>query len=554
MSVTALPSTAAAQSTARSAQGVVDQGDQVALGKALDALATRRWDDARQIIDAMARSPLRAYARAELYLAAGSPAVSAQDLALLVGEAPDLPQASRLAALARQRGALDASPTPTTNRLVWTDAITAREALAPRTSDATRAIFDRIKNDDAPGAEAAWIAAQPNLSPEQQAEWGQRVAWTHFVHNDDASARRVADTVTVAPWTARAQWVASLAAWRQRDCSAARDGFDRVSESAQSNELRAAALFWGARAHTSCGSNRAVTDRLTKAARFDETFYGILAAESLGKTPRADAKPQAVRNHANVVLARALVALGQDSRAAEVLRHQARIGDPSEHSALAELAGALNLPETQLFLAHNVPQGHSLSWRARYPAPVWQPASGWRVEPALILAHTLRESRFQRTAVSPAGAVGLMQVRPGTARDMSQSRAFGIDPTRLKTPEVNMALGQAYLEHLRDNPATGGLLPKVIAAYNAGLTPLTRWNTDIQSGDDPLLFIESIPYWETRGYVAEVLRNYWMYERQAGRPLNTARDLIVGRWPRFPSMGTVTAQGGGSSATVANAQ
>src|SRR3546814_11022457 len=82
------------------------------------------------------------------------------------------------------------------------------------------------------------------------------------------------------------------------------------------------------------------------------------------------------------------------------------------------MAGALSLPETQLYLAHNTPQGRKPAVRARYPQPKWEPKGGWRVDPALVFAHTLQESRFQRTVVSSAGATGLMQVRPGTARDI----------------------------------------------------------------------------------------------------------------------------------------
>src|SRR5204863_2701784 len=72
---------------------------------------------------------------------------------------------------------------------------------------------------------------------------------------------------------------------------------------------------------------------------------------------------------------------------------------------------------------------------------------------------------------------------------------------RSTKPSVNMEIGQSYLEQLRDQPFTGGLLPKVIASYNAGPTPVANWNTMIKDGGDPLLYIESIPYWETRGYV-----------------------------------------------------
>jgi hypothetical protein len=89
---------------------------------------------------------------------------------------------------------------------------------------------------------------------------------------------------------------------------------------------------------------------------------------------------------------------------------------------------------------------------------------------------------------------------------------------------------------LRDDSATQGLLPKVMAAYNAGLVPIGRWNTEIDNKGDPLLWIESIPYWETRGYVNIVMRNYWMYERQAGGVSESRAALAQGMWPTFPGL------------------
>jgi soluble lytic murein transglycosylase-like protein len=165
------------------------------------------------------------------------------------------------------------------------------------------------------------------------------------------------------------------------------------------------------------------------------------------------------------------------------------------------------------------------------------PANGWKVDPALLFAHALQESNFRTEATSPAGARGLMQVLPGTARQLAR-----VDPAmegrdrQLELPDVNLAFGQTYLTLLRDKPATQGLLPKVIAAYNAGPLPIDRWNTQIRDRGDPLLWMESIPYWETRGYVAAVMRNYWMYERQAGGPSESRLGLTQGLWPKFPGM------------------
>ena len=70
--------------------------------------------------------------------------------------------------------------------------------------------------------------------------------------------------------------------------------------------------------------------------------------------------------------------------------------------------------------------------------------------------------------------------------------------------------------------------------YNAGPGMLDEWNTRVKGGDDPLLFMESIPYWETRGYVAIVMRNYWMYERQADSDSPSRKALAAGQWPVFP--------------------
>jgi soluble lytic murein transglycosylase-like protein len=136
-----------------------------------------------------------------------------------------------------------------------------------------------------------------------------------------------------------------------------------------------------------------------------------------------------------------------------------------------------------------------------------------------------------------------MQVRPGTAQDMARARGATFAPSQLDRPSINLEYGQSYLEKLRDLPATGGLLPKVIAAYNAGPVPLARWNSEIRDNGDPLLFIESIPYWETRGYVAIILRNYWIYEMRANKASGSLKGLAQYMWPKFPDAnGTVTAR------------
>ncbi|WP_156491333.1 transglycosylase SLT domain-containing protein, partial [Erythrobacter sp. HI0074] len=106
----------------------------------------------------------------------------------------------------------------------------------------------------------------------------------------------------------------------------------------------------------------------------------------------------------------------------------------------------------------------------------------------------------------------------------------------LKDPAVNLAFGQRTLESLSTAGYTQGRLPKIMAAYNAGPSPVARWESEIRDAGDPLLYMESIPYWETRGYVAVVMRNYWMYLRQADAPAPSRIDLAENDWPQFPKV------------------
>ena len=214
----------------------------------------------------------------------------------------------------------------------------------------------------------------------------------------------------------------------------------------------------------------------------------------------------------------------------------ARIGSPADQPELIAAARALDLGGAQFWLAHNGQPGTRVAAADRYPAPRWTPDNGWRIDPALAYAHVIQESNFRTEAVSPADAVGLMQVRPGTAGDTARARGQSVSVAALKRPETNLDHGQAFIELIRRSSATRGQLPKVIAAYNAGPVPVDRWN--YYDSGDPLLWMESIPYWETRYYVPAVMRNMWVYQGLAGAPQPTLRALAEHRWPTFPTTTT----------------
>ena len=116
------------------------------------------------------------------------------------------------------------------------------------------------------------------------------------------------------------------------------------------------------------------------------------------------------------------------------------------------------------------------------------------------------------------------------------SRNRGVPYTRgaLTDPTYNLEYGQSFIEMMRGDPGTAGQLPRVIASYNAGPLPVAKWAA-INDKGDPLLWIESIPYWETRYYVPAVLRNMWVYQGLNGEKQSTLHSIAEHRSPPFPT-------------------
>jgi len=512
-------------------------------------LRAGNWASAAGRLDGMPRGELHDLARAMLYTLPGSPRVEAGPLLDLLPRARELPQARDLARLATLRGASELPDLPTARELVTLPG-------QPRRTRGPRIVGDPVANqleplinpllvNDRPReAESLFAARAEDLTVEARTQYQQRIAWVYYLNGFDGDALRMAEQGArgETEWAALSDWVAGLAAWRMGNYARAAHHFDAVAASSRDVELVAAGHYWASRADVAAGRPELAQGRLQAAARLGETFYGLLAQSALAvRQPPATREPfteddwRAIGRESNVRAAVALTEIGEDSLAGDLLRWQARIGDPRNHLALLRLAARLNLTGAQMWLARNAPRGVRTSVADRYPEPSWRPARGWRVDPALVFAHALQESGFRPDAVSPAGARGLMQVRPGSANDMARRQGQLFNVGQLSDPVVNLDYGQAYLEFLRDQDCTNGLLPKVIASYNAGPLPVSQWNTRFDQSD-PLLFIESIPYWETRGYVPIVLRNYWIYEGREADSSPSRRALVQGMWPRFPGM------------------
>ncbi|WP_454596927.1 lytic transglycosylase domain-containing protein [Qipengyuania sp. SM2507] len=523
--------------------------DRLYYASLFEAIDARNWDRAEILLGERGDGPLHGAALAEYFLHPESPRIPVERLSAWLARYPDLPQAEQIARLAATRGLVETPALPRSRELRSQPGLT-RRTLPRSISDGTMpgsvssAILDRITNDDPDGARLLLDGIDASLSPQARAEWRQRVAWSYYIENRDAEALAQARTVAEGsgPWIAEGDWVVGLAAWRLGDCATAGQGFGSAATGSTDPELTSAAHYWASRALIRCREPEQASEQLRGAARFTETLYGMLAREQLGQVlPGDHTRPdltaadwRQLNDDQAARLAVMLAEIGRRDQASDALVHQARIGDPSEFAPLTRLARALGLPAAQSFMAYNAPAGTAAPPPLRWPVTYQTPRGGWQVDPALAFAHALQESNFRERVVSPANAIGLMQIRPIAAREYASSINLNAATADLKEPATNLAFGQRALEALSQSGATQGYLPKVMAAYNAGLTPVTRWNSEVRDQGDPLTWMESVPYWETRSYVAIVMRNYWMYLRQADAEAPSRTALAQNQWPIFP--------------------
>ncbi|HEX8061938.1 MAG TPA: lytic transglycosylase domain-containing protein, partial [Allosphingosinicella sp.] len=476
----ALPTTAAfAEDAARSSETVsarLSPEQRQGYREVFAAIRASDWPAASARLAALPEGPLHNVARAELFTAKGSPKVELPELLSLLQRAPEMPKADQIARLAATRGATELPALPAAERLIWVGSQPRRSRAEATKGDPAAAELEPlvqplIKDNRPFEAEAVFSERQDRLGPDARTEYQQRIAWSYYIVGNDRDARRLAALARAGSgeWAIQGAWSEGLAAWREGDCKGASDAFGHVAERSSDTELTAAAYYWSARAEMMCARPERVQNHLRSAARQKETFYGLIAATALGISgPGAtglhnyrDSEWRGIAGKPNVRAALALAEIGEADLADQFLRHQARIGGSGDHNALLHLAADLNLTSAQYWLAHNAPRGASVNLAARYPRPDWQPTRGWRVDPSLAFAHALQESNFRTSVVSPAGAVGLMQVRPGTAGDIARARGEPFDRQLLTSPAANFEFGQSYIESLRDNGATGGLLPKV---------------------------------------------------------------------------------------------
>lgn len=351
-------------------------------------------------------------------------------------------------------------------------------------------------------------------------------------------------------------WIAGLAEYRLGQYADAMLSFERLAANpSEDDATRAAGGVWAAKAAVAAGMPDRAEPLLKIAAKAHPGgFYGMIAArkleladDPLGRVidaavkgappPAAFAPAQPGENALDKLVrtdphARRAVALMQLQRpndaSAEVRAGMSEARDDASRGLWMNLMFELG-PEHQSgeIALHPVVAMSPSGGQAAYPTPALAPAGGFTIDKALVYAVVWQESRFNSLAVSPVGAVGMMQLMPTSAASVAGDPTLKSDPMTLFDVGKNLALGQQYISWIEEN-AGGFDLLRTIAAYNGGPTTLARTEALVGPGADSLLVIESVPFAETRAYVKKVTAAYWTYRRQFGAATRTLDAAAAG--------------------------
>ncbi|MBD2773606.1 transglycosylase SLT domain-containing protein [Iningainema tapete] len=191
-------------------------------------------------------------------------------------------------------------------------------------------------------------------------------------------------------------------------------------------------------------------------------------------------------------------------------------------------------PEEQA--QYNALSKQLIYWQARYPFPYLEEIKKWsgerQLNPLLVTALIRQESRFESKVKSIAGATGLMQVMPDTAKWIAPQIKLDPKKINLENPNDNIKLGTWYLDHTHEQYGNNSLL--AIASYNAGPGNVSKWLQTLPK-DDPDEFVEAIPFDETKNYVRQVFGNYWNYLRLYNPEISQLVSQYSAAHPQLPA-------------------
>lgn len=323
---------------------------------------------------------------------------------------------------------------------------------------------------------------------------------------------------------AQAEWLLGWLALRfLHQPAQAYPHFEKMYGNVRAAVSKSRAAYWAARAAEAMPDTVLSQQWHQRSAGFASTYYGQLSRRALKLPATGDlfrdtavtqTQQQAFDQKELVRVARLLHRLDMSQFIDPFLaRLLADAAEPAEFVMIARLAKAVDRPYYVVQANKDIQQKHGVAMPdAGYP--VISPLPSQQPERALVHAIIYRESMFNPQAASSAGALGLMQLMPGTAREVSKKLGLGYSREKLtRDRRYNITLGSRYLQNMLDR--YNGFYPMAIAAYNAGPRRVDEWI--VQFGDprtgkiDLIDWIELIPIYETRNYIQRVMETYYMY-------------------------------------------
>ena len=395
--------------------------------------------------------------------------------------------------------------------------------LNGRSSDAAALLANRPRLSALPTDPEKWVSLQLAAARTADAATAARIAGAiddAFPANADISRMsfKLRDDYTSLMWLAGTRVVWSLGAPRS-----AAPLFYRYGMAAKTPQTRAKGLYWAGRALAQGGDSAAAQAYFAQAARYADQFYGQLALERLGKPIPDFAKSPSVTPSAaerSAFLARPIAAavreVARESDWPTAVRFFKEIAEqaqtPAEHQIVAELARELGRRDLGVIVGQAAgADGIQDFQHVAFPLIPTPEGTDW----TMVHAISRQESQFAQNAVSHAGARGLMQLMPGTAREQAGRVGLAFDAGALMSePGYNLKIGDSFFGRMMSY--YGGSYPLAVAAYNAGPGNVNKWlraNGDPRTGSiDWIDWLERIPIPETRNYVQRVLENAVVYE------------------------------------------
>ena len=333
-------------------------------------------------------------------------------------------------------------------------------------------------------------------------------------------------------------WLGGTAAWSGLNrASDAMFMFDRYARGGRSLQVLTKGLYWAGKAAQSARRNTESVAYFQRAAAYPELFYAQLSLEQLG---RAVPAPGPLPTFAVSAAQRAEFPTRRLVQATSILGAQGRreeqtlfvralaesLNNDSERALATQFGQQIGRDDLGVWVARMARvKGSSFYVETAYPR-LQANVGGARM---WSLAHgiTRQESSFDRSAISHAGARGMMQLMPGTAREQAGKMGVGYDGYRLTTdPAYNVMLGTAYFQRMLN--IWDGNVPLAVASYNAGSGNVGKWVRrygDPRGRQSVVRWIEQIPFSETKAYVQRVIENSVVYDRM--NPHNPPRTVHV---------------------------